>query len=139
MIYMDESYIRLEWDATDNLVIAVWNGFFTSEQFRAALYKGLDVIAAHHATNWLADVTYAKVTTLADQDHLSYTWTPLAIERGLQRLAYVVPVDLIAQMALNRIVRQTSGVELRYFSDVAEARQWLTTATPVTNPSPVAS
>lgn len=127
MIYMDEPYLKLEWDEANKIVVAQWTGFFSGERFRAGLIKGLEVIAAHSAANWLADVSDAKVTSLEDQNYLAYEWTPLAIARGLRRIAYVVPKDVIAQMALNRIVSQTQGLEMHYFSDKREAQNWLTT------------
>lgn len=125
MIYLDEPYLKLEWQARDKLVFAYWSGFFTSQEFRGGLLKGLEAIRENKAVNWLADVTDAKVTTLADQDYLSYEWTPLAIQHGLVRIAYVVPIDVIAQLALNRIVSQTEGLQIHYFSDPRTARAWL--------------
>ena len=133
MIYIDEPYLKLEWDEINRIVVADWHGFFTSEKFRAGLLKGLEVIAQYHAANWLADTTEAKVTAIADQNYLAYEWTSLAMERGLRRIAYIVPTDIIAQMALNRIVNETKGLEIKYFSNRDEARQWLVSFPAQTN------
>ena len=100
MIYINEDYLKLEWNATDRMVVTTWKGFFSSEKFRAGLLKGLAVIAQHKAANWLGDVTDAKVTTIADQNYLAHEWTPQAIGRGLRRIAYVVPTDITAQQKM---------------------------------------
>lgn len=126
MIYLNESYLKLEWDATNRILLAQWQGFFNSTNFRAGLAKGLEIIAKHQVANWLGDVREAKVISLADQNYQAQEWTPQAIQYGLRRIAYIVPKDVFAQMALNRIVSQTNGLETNYFSEVEAARKWLT-------------
>ena len=125
MIYVDDDTLRLEWDEKDHLVLSEWHGFFTSDKLRAALSRGLEVIEEYHAADWLADTSDAKVTSIEDQDYITNEWIPQAIEHGLKKMAYVIPTDVIAQMAITRIVNQTQGVEIGYYSDVTEARQWL--------------
>lgn len=125
MIYINEEYLKLEWDETARIVIAKWSGYTNSADFRAGLAKGLDIIAKYRATKWLADVRNAKVLSLADQNHQTAEWTPQAIACGLKRIAYVAPEDVIARMALNRIDRKTAGLETQHFSNVKVARDWL--------------
>lgn len=130
MIYINEDYLKLEWDETARIIIAKWAGYTNSTDFRAGLAKGLEIITNYRATNWLADVRNAKVLSLADQNYQTIEWTPQAIERGLKRIAYVVPEDVIAQMALNRIDRKTAGLETHHFSNVKAARDWLVSFRP---------
>jgi len=45
--YLDAPYLSIRWRSVPQILFAEWNGFATSEEFRAALLKGVQATADH--------------------------------------------------------------------------------------------
>jgi hypothetical protein len=46
-IYLDAPYLSIRWRGVPQILFAEWKGFATSEEFRAALLKGVQAIREH--------------------------------------------------------------------------------------------
>ncbi len=60
-----------------------------------------------------------KAAKRADQDWITKSWLPRAAEAGLKLAAIVQPTSQLAKMP-------DSGIDLRFFSTVEKAAEWLT-------------
>jgi hypothetical protein len=125
MIYFEAPYLTISWDEPNACVIVVWRGFFTSEKMRSGAEKALELVKAQGAKKYLTDTSESRVVSPDDQNWIATDWRPRAIEAGLTKMATVIPTDLIARMAMNRLKSIMNGVETGYFGSMEEAKRWL--------------
>jgi hypothetical protein len=125
MVYFEAPYLTITWDEANKCVIVVWRGFFSSENMRSGAEKALELVKAKGAKKYLTDTSESRVVTPADQNWIAADWRPRAIEAGLTKMATVIPTDLIAQMAMNRLKTIMNGVETGYFGSLEEAKSWM--------------
>lgn len=128
MIYFDEPFLTLSLE--DGYIKGQWRGFFGGAEFRGGLERLLEIAVETNSTLYLADISRAKVIPLADQNWLISDWTPRAYEVGLRKIAFIVPTDVITQMAMNRVNRMIAKetVEVNHFDNEVEAINWLKSA-----------
>ncbi len=127
MIYFDEPFLTIHWDETIKCVIMQWKGFAQSNQLRTGLNKGLELIKQKKATYWLADLRNLKVISLEDQKWSNEDWFPRALATELRRMAIVEASSAVTQLGVKNIMSRVNGqdLEVHYFSDVEQAKQWL--------------
>jgi hypothetical protein len=65
-IYLDAPYLSIRWRSVPQILFAEWKGFATSEEFRAALLKGVQAIREHHVVGYVSDARKAKVFVADD-------------------------------------------------------------------------
>jgi hypothetical protein len=127
MIYFQDSYITVTWDELNQCILVEWFGFFTSPQLRIAGEKVLTLINEQKATKIITDTSQSRLISPEDQNWIATEWQQRAVQAGLRQLVTVLPHDIIAQMAMNRLsnLLKEGELETTYFATAAEARQWL--------------
>jgi len=125
MVYLDEPYVRVEWDEKLRCVLQIWKGFADSKQYRSAMEKTLDLAKEKKARRWLIDLRTARVISLDDQDWSAKEFVPRAYAIGWNQHAIVVPKDVLSQMALNRVKTKADSPGVEYFEEIEAAREWL--------------
>ena len=115
MPFIDEPFVKIDWDAKSQSIVADWKGVGRGAAYRAALDRSLEL-----------------VRTLADAEWLRVDWFPRLLAAGGRRFAVVLPPQALAALQLNRIKREIDAGKPnpeaflnRYFDDLAEARAWL--------------
>ena len=109
---------------------AEWRGFANSGEFRASLLKIVDALRGYNSGLLVSD--NRRLEGVADQDQLWIrdTWTPLAVEAGLKRIAVVVSQRGLGKIATQEILSQV-GMKVfatRTFTTVSEATEWVSEA-----------
>lgn len=127
MLYFEAPHILIQWDEVGKIVVVEWRGFFPSDKMRSGAEKVLELIKEKKAAKMLTDTSKSRVVSPEDQNWIVNDWRPRAIKAGIYYMASVVPQDIIAQMAMNRLSTLLKDVETGYFSTVAEAKAWLAT------------
>jgi hypothetical protein len=128
MLYYKTTYLEVDWEEQTRRIELVWQGFCNSQNFRESIIKCVNLVEQQKLEYWLADLTDAKVISLADQDWLNTNLIPELGNLNVKRFAYIIPKDVLAQIALTRIKNKTtdaSGVEIGYFDNKEEAVNWL--------------
>jgi len=109
------------------MVYEKWEGWADTDEFASILNGGVQALADHHGTLWLADCRRQRVLKPSDQEWGDTVWLPSAVAAGLKRFAVVLPESGLATMNLK--VREerwrAKGLEVGYFATVSEARDWL--------------
>lgn len=133
MLYLDASFLRVNWD--DDLKCVVMDHkdvFVEGEEYRTALTKVLDLVEEKRCIRLLADGRKMKIITPEDQRWIEQTWLPRSKRLGIRYSALILPKSVVSTMAVNRIMeRFTSAggkdVEIirAYFDDIPNARAWL--------------
>jgi hypothetical protein len=90
----------------------------------------LEAIRATGAASLVSDNRRLEGVTDQDQLWIRDTWTPLAVDSGLTRIAVVVPQRGLGRIATEQILSQVGmkAFSTRTFSTVSEAMEWVAEA-----------
>lgn len=94
------------------------HGWTNTGQGKAALDAVIRALRAHRGSRCLVD-NRKKAIKAADQEWIAENWLPRAVGAGLKLTAIVEPESGPAAMTIKEI-------EVRYFSTVVRAAEWLT-------------
>jgi hypothetical protein len=99
----------------------------SGHEFREILDTGLDALKEHKATKWLSDELNNSALVPEDSRWAMGDWQPRAVAAGWRHWAVVLPEGVIGKMDMAKYIAQNrdAGVEVRVFSDHAEALAWL--------------
>ena len=129
LVYMDEPWLLMHWDAEHQCVFAEWRTLATSAEFRGALTKVLDVARDNSAFSFVNDTRNLELVTDQDQRWMRNTWAPLAVETGLKKIAVIMAQHWLSRMGIERSFegRPDTGDHLlsRKFDSVADALLWV--------------
>jgi len=78
----------------------------------------------------LNDVKRMKPLKKEIQIWMNEVWFPKAKETGLKYMAFVIPDDIFGKMSLegaNKSAPNKFNIEIQYFNDIENAKQWLST------------
>ena len=133
MPFIDESFVKIDWDEQNQCIVADWKGIGRGGAYRAALDKSLELVKKHKARRWLGIMLEANgVMAPEDAAWLKDDWFPRLLAAGGRRFAVVLPGPALSALQLNRIKREIDAGKPdpnaflnRYFDNVADARKWL--------------
>jgi hypothetical protein len=92
------------WDSEHACVCAEWKAFANSRELRLGGRKILDAIRRRKAAALLSDNRRIEVMKGDDQTWFSNTWTPMAVEAGLRRIAVVLAPQGLGRSASEEIL-----------------------------------
>ena len=132
MKLFEEKYGTLEYDSTVPCITATFNGFMSSEQFRAFLTKGLDYLIekkqSHDKILWLADTRKHVVQPDKDTKWVADEWNPRALKGGIHHVAFVLPENVFGNASVKRYadntVKKKDEMDVQMFGDINSAKQW---------------
>lgn len=123
-----EEVYSIRYDAALNAVRMTWNGYATSEQFRAGTELMLDTLSANKANKVLADIRAMELIGSNDQHWLENNFVPRAIEKGFRALAIVQPEAYFTKVSVESVSYKVENEKLTisFFKTPEEAEQFLT-------------
>ena len=132
MKLLEEKFGSLEYDATVPAIIARFDGFMSSEQFRDFLNKGLDFLIQKkqngEAILWLADTSKHVVQPDKDTKWVADDWNPRAIKAGIFHVAFVLPENVFGGMSVKKYVENTDkkgdNMVVQMFGNIDSAKSW---------------
>ena len=135
MKLLEEKFGSLEYDATVPAIIARFDGFMSSEQFRDFLNKGLDFLIQKkqngEAILWLADTSKHVVQPDKDTKWVADDWNPRAIKAGIFHVAFVLPENVFGGMSVKKYVENTDkkgdSMVVQMFGNIDSAKSWFKT------------
>jgi hypothetical protein len=125
-----QPWLSIGWNSDYNCVYAEFKAFATSSELRTGSMAIIESVKRHRAATLVLDNRGLEVVTSADQLWIRHTWTPQAVEAGLQRIAVVLPHHGLGKYA-SEAIRTQIGPNVfitRTFSDPLEALAWVGTA-----------
>jgi hypothetical protein len=122
----------LEYDPATPAIIATFNGFMSSEQFRDFLLKGLNYLIEkkknHDKILWLADTTKHVVQPDQDTKWVADEWNPKAIKGGIHHIAFVLPENVFGGLSVKKYANnsQKKGDDMivQMFGTIDSAKAW---------------
>jgi hypothetical protein len=132
MKLLEEKFGSLEYDATVPAIIARFDGFMSSEQFRDFLNKGLDFLIQKKQNGehilWLADTSKHVVQPDKDTKWVADDWNPRAIKAGIFHVAFVLPENVFGGMSVKKYVENTDkkgdNMIVQMFGNIDSAKSW---------------
>lgn len=120
-------YLDIHYHDDINTVHLEWKTTPDSNEFKAGLNKGLELVKEKKAPNWIGDVRQMGAITEEDQQWSNEDWFPRALHAGLKNMAVLVSDDIFNQMAVDEIMKKVPETELtqQYFDDIKKAKNWL--------------
>lgn len=96
-------------------------------EYREALNKGIECLAAKKYRNWLASTTSLVVINSEDQQWIKNEWIPKAISAGLRYFAAMQPLSNTGKSVLAKMVKDVSTALVTYklIEDEKSAIDWL--------------
>lgn len=125
-VFADEPWLSVQADSKSRCVYAEWKGFANSSEFRSSSVRILEAVRASGAASLISDNRRLEGVTAQDQLWIRDTWTPLAADYGLTRIAVVVPPRGLGKIASEQILGQVGmrAFSTRTFTTVSEAMEW---------------
>ena len=115
------------WDANWNVVHIEAKGWADTAESHAVLDSALRAMTDHQGSRWLFDGRDMQAMKQSDLQWISEVWLPTAMAAGLRVAAIVMPTSDMAMQNIDDMATAAEDkIEVRYFSSVENARQWLT-------------
>lgn len=122
----------MEYDASVPCIVATFNGFMSSEQFRHFLNLGLELLIEkkkeHNRILWLADTSKHVVQPDKDTQWVAQEWNPRALQAGINHVAFVLPDNVFGNMSVKKYSDSTEKkgdkMIVQMFGDLASAKRW---------------
>lgn len=128
VVILSESYVRITYHLDLKMVMLVWNGTFSMEQYQSALEFALDYQQKESLVidNFLSNIMKQGVVNPSNRKWFEQVALPRAVKQGIKRAAVVFDGNIFKKYYLNLIL-QTSKVyklPLKFFSSENEAINW---------------
>lgn len=126
MKVFENSNIVIEIDEHLQCVIQNWRGFASSEKYREAIHQTVDLFRTRKLNKILSNTKNFGIVKREDTDWTNSYAMPLLIDSGLRYAAFIAPENVLPQMSIENFRRGSPGVvEIKYFEEVKDAKQWM--------------
>ncbi len=131
MIYYDERWLTIRWDASVYAVWTEYKGYAEAEEYRAGHEAGLALLRQKGTSRWISDARHLAPIRQVDQEWLNTDWVPRGIASGWRWLAIVSPRAAVARMSVKQVISRIGDISFvtNYFDSMEAARLWLRTET----------
>jgi hypothetical protein len=132
MEIIQEKYRKLVYEPSLELLSIIWfeNSFSMTEDEYISISHTTPIIAENFkAKRILMDTKDFKFVVVPEiQDALNKEVIPHYLKLGIERFAFVVPLDIFVQVALQQAIDDSTDIvkqRIKYFDDQDIARKWL--------------
>ncbi len=127
-IILKEKYVTLSYLPERKLVMMVWYGALTKEQYQNAFNASLDFQqkAMVPVYNFLSDIRKQGMVNPENRKWFETYAMPMALKQGLKRAAVVFDGTVFKKYYLNLILQTSNKFKfpLRLFNSIEEAYLW---------------
>jgi hypothetical protein len=117
------------WDANWNVVHIEAKGWADTAESHAVLDSAIRAMSDHEGSRWLFDGRDMNEIKQSELQWITDVWLPRALAAGLRVAAIVMPRSGTAMKNIDDMAKAAENeIEVRYFSSVENARQWLSTS-----------
>jgi hypothetical protein len=128
MITSSEVY-NIYFDEEMQSVVMEWDGYATSEQFKAGTELMLNTLIKNNSVKVLADIKDMVLIGMEDQEWLNTHFLPRAIGFGFNAIAIIRPDFYFNKVAVESISYKVDKDKLTisFFDNMIDAKEWLKT------------
>ncbi len=122
-----ETLCTITYDPELHCVISKWNGYASSNQFRAICERMLEMLQQYDAKKSLSDNREMSIISAPDQEWILRDFMPRLLETGYYASGTILPVNHFAKVSLDEIVSKIDEkeVKIKYFSKLIDAKEWI--------------
>ncbi len=103
-------------------LIQIWKGYSSTDKFREAQLKTLELFSKHKCTNFICNTVDAGALKSEETEWAAENVTPALAKMGLKVFNVIIPKSGFAQMAVDKVVKaDKDGLTFKYFPTVQEA------------------
>ena len=109
-------------------VVSVYQGFLSFEDFKRNALLSIEMRKERKCKKELVDAEKLEVMVKEIQNWINEYWFPTSEEYGLRYMAFVQPKNIFGELsvrATNAASEMKGNVEIAYFQDIEEAKEWL--------------
>jgi hypothetical protein len=123
-----EAY-NIYFDQDINSVVMEWDGYATSNEFKAGTALMLNTLIKHNTSKVLADIKDMILIGSEDQQWLIEQFLPRAIEFGFKAIAIIKPDSYFNKVAVESVSYKVdkNKLEIAFFDNTDHAKEWLKT------------
>ncbi|MDW7694781.1 hypothetical protein R9C00_08510 [Flammeovirgaceae bacterium SG7u.111] len=129
-------FVKASYEESKSLLTVTWlpeTANMTGDDYKDVINLILDFFKEYTIKNWLGDTKKFAFPIVPElQEWFAHEINPQLIKLGLQRIAMVVPEDLIAQLAVDQALdemdenKSEGKVISKYFDNLEDAKKWAT-------------
>jgi hypothetical protein len=93
-------FLEISYIAEKNCLVQAWKGFCSSEDFRAAQLKTVELFVEKRCKNFISDTTDASLLKKEDTEWVAELITPQLVKAGMKVLNLVLPASAFTKMTL---------------------------------------
>ncbi len=128
--FLDEKFVRLEYDSVNNLIIQTWIGFISSENFKRAIDSTISFSERNPVKGIISDTSQLSIVRREDTEYAA-SIMPRLIKNGLKKMAFVLSENAFAQMSVKNFENQTKNKMeenelVKNFVNLDKAKAWVT-------------
>jgi hypothetical protein len=133
-VFLDKPWVRTWWDEAHKCVHAEFKSFVNNADFRSCTLGIVDAIKDVSSDSLISDNRRLEGVTVEDQLWLRDTWTPLAVDAGLRRIAVVLARQGMGKIASEAIIGRFGDRTFltRTFDSIDAAQKWIGERSPQT-------
>jgi len=126
-LVLQNEYVELWFHPETRIVHHQFRKFIWGDAFRDVLNEGLRLFVLEGATKWLSDDRMNSALSKSDTEWSMSDWFPHALKVGWKHWGIVLPVSVIGQMNMSRMITGCSqqGLIVRAFEEPEAALEWL--------------
>lgn len=124
---MQEPFVDIYLDKSNNLIVARWIGFLKPEEVRKGCAFMTKYIKENLLKGHFSDHRQLKVLSKEVQDYLTMQWFPEVEKIGLRKVGAVVAEDVFAAATVNKVNKegQVGNLQINMFNSEPECVKWL--------------
>lgn len=127
-VIFEGEYSAVIYNARINCTRVIWKKQVTSEEYRKAFEKCIDIVRAYRTPFWISDLIQRGNITKDDQQWVINKMMPEAVRNGLRKIASIYDgtqeYDKEHFAQLDKIAKSYS-VEIKFFTNRTEAEKWI--------------
>ncbi len=130
MILLDDKYVLVEVNQSENYIYYVWKGFVPSNVLKETLNKVLIWIEKYELTKIVSNAQKIGVISQTDQEWLANTFATKMMNSTIIFSAVILPTSVFGKMSGNEIIKKsisnnTSSLITKYFDSKETSLSWV--------------
>lgn len=122
----EDSHAQINLNQELSTMELVWKGVVTEQVYRDTFSKGLELLIAESAKNWISDIRKQGIIGPDSAQWLQKYIIPKAMQNGLKKIAVVMNEDVFKKFYVDNLQKSVDSNSLmQYFKSMEDAYNWI--------------
>lgn len=124
MLVFQTKNIELRYLPEHRCLLQSWQGYTNSTTFREAIDQTVEFFRQEDVSCIISDTQHQGVVKKADSDYAAAKM-PELLRLGLKKMAFVLPGNVFAQIAVDNFKTKSEDSLIQYFPSLEAAKKWI--------------